>query len=144
MSENKFAVQERIARFANMLDLKDWQAVQDCFTEMVYSDYSDLRGTPPETIPAGEYVRRRHEALTPIRVHHLVSNFETDFPDEKSATCRASMVIWRKTDEDEFSTHCVYTFQLTRQGAEWKINGVTQKVLWNDGNPSIHTGAAKA
>jgi len=144
MSENKFAVQERIACFANMLDLKDWQAVQDCFTEMVYSDYSDLRGTPTEIISAGEYVRRRREALTPIRVHHLVSNFETDFPDENNATCRASMVIWRKTDTEEFSTHCVYTFQLTRQDADWKISGVTQKVLWNDGNASIHKGAAKA
>lgn len=141
MSENKFAVQERIARFANMLDLKNWEAVQDCFIEMVYSDYSDLRGTPPETIPASEYVHLRREALTPIKVHHLVSNFETEFPEENNATCRASMVIWRKTDVEEFITHCIYTFQLVRQGPDWKISGVTQKVLWNNGNSSIHTGA---
>ena len=141
MSENKFAVQERIARFANMLDLKEWEAVQDCFTAMVYSDYSDLRGTPPETIPASEYVRLRRESLTPIKVHHLVSNFETDFPDENTATCRASMLIWRRTDAEEFITHCVYIFQLIRQDANWKISGVTQKVLWNDGDASIHKGA---
>ena len=140
MSENKFAVQERIAHFANMLDLKDWDAVQNCFTEMVYSDYSDLRGTPPETIQASEYVRLRRESLTPIKVHHLVGNFETNFSDKNSAICRASMLIWRKVDAQEFITHCVYTFQLVRQDADWKISGVTQKVLWNDGAASIHSG----
>jgi hypothetical protein len=51
------------------------------------------------------------------------------------------MAVWRKSDEEEFMSHCVYIFQLAKQDAEWKISGITQKVLWNEGTSSIHKGA---
>ena len=107
-------IQEFIARFANSFDLKDWDALQACFTESIYTDYSDLRGTAPETISSKEYVRLRREALDYLKLHHLVSNYETEFIDSNTATCRASMIVWRKSDEEEFTSHCVYTFQLTK------------------------------
>ena len=61
--------------------------------------------------------------------------------DSNTATCRASMVVWRKSDEEEFTSHCVYIFQLTKQESDWKISGITQRVLWNEGTSSIHKGA---
>jgi hypothetical protein len=70
-----------------------------------------------------------------------VSNYEIDFEDSDSATCRASMIVWRKSEQEEFTSHCVYTFQLMKLDSAWKISGVTQKVLWNEGTPSVHRGA---
>ena len=139
--EDKFAVQELIACFANSFDVKDWDGLKYCFTKSLYTDYSDLRGTSPENISANEYARLRRESLDHLQLHHLVSNYEIDFTDSNTATCRASMVVWRKTDEEEFTSHCVYIFQLMKQAAEWKISGITQKVLWNEGTSSIHQGA---
>ena len=46
--EDRIKIQELIAHFANSFDVKDWDGLQSCFTETFYSDYSDLRGTPPE------------------------------------------------------------------------------------------------
>lgn len=138
---NRVFIQELIAKFANSFDLKDWDGLQACLTESIYTDYSDLRGTPPETITAADYVRLRREALDHLKLHHLVSNYEIDFPDAGGATCRASMIVWRKSEAEEFITHCVYTFQLIKLNGDWKINGITQKVLWNDGKSSIHSGA---
>ena len=138
---NKFMIQELIARFANCFDLKDWDGLQACFTESIYTDYSDLRGTVPETISAAEYVRSRREALDHLQLHHLVSNYETEFIDSTSATCRASMIVWRKSETEEFTSHCVYTFQLHKTTFYWLISGITQKVLWNEGVSSIHKGA---
>ena len=140
MQEDIFTIQQVIARFATSFDLKDWNGLQACFTESIYTDYSDLRGTPPQTISAVDYVKSRRESLDQLKLHHLVSNYEIDFPDTGIATCRASMVVWRKSETEEFITHCVYTFQLVQQSGEWKITGVTQKVLWNDGKTSIHSG----
>lgn len=134
-------IQELIAHFANCFDLKDWDGLQACFTESIYTDYSDLRGTPPETISAKEYVRLRRESLDHLKLHHLVSNYETEFTDSNTAECRASMVVWRKSDEEEFTSHCIYTFQLTKNNSDWLISGITQKVLWNEGVSSIHKGA---
>ena len=139
--EDTLHIQQLVARFANSFDMKDWRGLEACFTESLYTDYSDLRGTPPETIPASEYVRLRRESLNHLKLHHLVSNYEVDFTDSNSATCRASMVVWRKSDEEEFTSHCFYIFQLTKQADLWKISGITQKVFWNEGTSSIHKGA---
>ena len=139
--DDRIKIQELIAHFANSLDMKDWDGLQSCFTETFYSDYSDLRGTPPETISVKEYVRLRRESLEPLKIQHLVSNYEIKFLESTIATCRASMVVWRKTDKEDFITHCVYIFQLVEQDAVWKISRITQKVLWNEGTPSIFKGA---
>jgi hypothetical protein len=68
-----------------------------------------------------------------------VSNYEIVFSDADTATCRASMVVWRKSDTEDFTSHCVYTFQVAKSG-EWKISGIAQKVLWNEGSSTIHKG----
>ena len=39
-----------VAKFANSFDLKDWQALGECLADSVYVDYSELRGTPAETL----------------------------------------------------------------------------------------------
>lgn len=138
--EDILNIQQVVARFANSFDMKDWRGLESCFTESLYTDYSDLRGTPPETISASEYVHLRRESLDHLKLHHLVSNYEVDLINSNSATCRASMIVWRKSDEEEFTSHCAYTFQLTKQDDRWKISGITQKVLWNEGTSSIHKG----
>lgn len=140
-TDDRFRIQEVIGRFANSFDVKDWNALEACFTETLYTDYSDLRGTPPQNISAAEYTKQRRESLNHLKLHHLVSNYEIEFNGSNNATCRASMLVWRKSDEEEFRSHCVYTFQLQKFDTEWKISGITQKVLWNEGTSSIHQGA---
>jgi hypothetical protein len=139
--EDQLKIQSVIARFANSFDVKDWSGLEACFTESLFTDYSDLRGTAPQNISAGEYARSRRESLDHLKLHHLVSNYEIDFTDSTTATCRASMIVWRKSDTEEFTSHCFYIFQLTKLNSDWKISGITQKVLWNEGTPSIHKDA---
>ncbi|HSJ89475.1 MAG TPA: nuclear transport factor 2 family protein [Anaerolineales bacterium] len=139
--EDRLKIQELIARFANSFDVKDWRALEACFTEVLFTDYSDLRGTPPQNVSASEYARSRRESLDHLKLHHLVSNYEIEFGNPNSAVCRASMIVWRKSEEEEFTSHCYYIFQLTKLDSDWKISGITQKVLWNEGTSSIHQGA---
>lgn len=140
-SEDRFKIQEVIARFANSFDVKDWSGLEACLTDSLYTDYSDLRGTPPQTVRASEYTAARRAALDHLKLHHLVSNYEIDFTDSHNATCRASMIVWRKSETEAFSSHCIYTFQLAKAGPGWRISGITQKVLWNEGTTSLHKGA---
>lgn len=139
--EERQRIQEIIARFATSFDIKDWEGLQACLTESLYTNYSDLRGTPPETLTASEYVRLRRESVGHLKMHHLVSNYEIDFADSNTAACRASMVVWRTSGEGEFTSHCLYTFRLVRQNGGWKINSISQKILWNEGNASLHKGS---
>ena len=135
--EDQLKIQTVISRFANSFDVKDWSGLESCFTESLYTDYSDLHGAAPQTVTASNYVAARRQSLDPLNVHHLVSNYEITFIDSRTATCRASMIVWRKTESEEFTSHCVYIFRLTEENSEWKINGITQKILWNEGTASI-------
>jgi uncharacterized protein YxjI len=139
--EDRFKIQEVIARFANSFDIKDWQGLEACFTQSLFTDYSDLRGTPPMSVSASEYAASRRESLNHLKLHHLVSNYEIDLTDSNTATCRASMIVWRKSEKEEFTSHCFYIFQLTKLDSDWKISSITQKILWNEGTASIHPGA---
>jgi len=139
-SEDILDIQRLLARFTNSFDVKDWAGLQDCLAEQLYADYSDLRGTPPEAVHADDYVRARRESLQDLATHHLSGNVEIVLDDPRNATCRVSTVIWRKSDTEAFDTHCVYVFNATKVGSVWKINAITQKVLWNEGRPSIHPG----
>jgi hypothetical protein len=138
--EDRLKIQEVIAHFANSFDSKDWSRLEACLSESLYTDYSDLHGTAPEMVKASDYVAARREALDHLKLHHLVSNYEINFLSTERATCRASMIVWRNSNVEEFTSHCVYEFQLTKQEADWKISGIAQKVLWNEGNPLIHKG----
>lgn len=144
------SIHNLLARFANSFDLKDWSSLEVCLTPQVFTDYSDLRGTPPETLSAAEYVRLRKEALTPLTTHHMMGNLELEFTATDRAICHVSMLIWRiqnipkdptlRDAADEFHTHCLYTFRLAEEAGEWKICGIVQKVFWNSGTPEIHSG----
>jgi hypothetical protein len=38
-------------------------------------------------------------------------------------------------------SQCMYRFQLVKQNGGWKINGITQQVLWNEGTASRQKGS---
>jgi len=69
--EDTFKIQKLIPRFANSFDLKDWDGLLACLAESVYTHYSDLCGTPPETVKAVDYVAARRTSLENLKTHHL-------------------------------------------------------------------------
>jgi hypothetical protein len=140
-TEDTLEIQSLLARFATSFDLKDWDSLQSCLAEAVLTDYSDLRGTPPATESAGDFVGERRESLRELKTHHLGGNAEISFDDPLHASCRLSMRIWRKSAEKEFNTHCVYAFGVSKIAGAWKISSITQRVLWNEGSAPIHSGS---
>ncbi len=140
--DDELKIQQVIHRFANAFDVKDWPGLEGCFTSKIRTDYSDLRGTAPETIEAKQYVASRQESLKDLKTHHLCGNHEVEIKG-RSAICKTSMVIYRldETKQEQFTTHAYYIFNLEKINAEWKISSIRQKVFWNEGTPSIHKGA---
>lgn len=128
------AIRYVIARFANCLDRKDWQALRACMTETVYTDYSDFRGTPADSQPADHYVASRREALQMLLTHHLGGNPEIEVVGD-SANASLSMMIWRRNEAgQQRHSHCLYQFGLINSEANWRIAGVVQRVYWSEGD----------
>lgn len=136
-------LRDLVNRFANTFDLKDWQGMQACLYSKVDTDYSDLRGTPPETLTAKRFVELRKKALTPLATQHLMGNHVIE-ADGDCAQATVSCVIFRKsTDSRALNTHCVYFFGFKRGAEGWKISAIRQKVLINDGDTAVHSGIVR-
>ena len=137
-----FALQQLVARFANCFDLKDWDGLGQCLSDNLYTDYSDLRGTPPETMSRDSFVALRQAALNDLQTHHLAGNAEIRLTGE-SAALKVSMVIYRRNASgDALNTHCLYLFGAELVDSGWVINSITQKVFINHGKTTVHKGVA--
>lgn len=137
---DELAILRVLNRFANCFDTKQWNEMTDCLALAIHTDYSDLRGTPPETMSSARFVELRREALEPLDTHHLFANHEVEGRGDV-ATAKVSAVIFRRAANGEtLHTHCLYLFELRRAPQDWKICAITQKVFWSDGNPRVHAG----
>ena len=136
-------IRTTIARFANSFDLKDWALMESALAEELTVDYSDLRGGPPEEITAREYAEARREALEALDTQHIIGDLEITV-DGKRAAVEASSMIFRTSDGMVFNTHARYHFGLSHdQDRGWVIDRIKQTVLWNEGDPGIHSGVKK-
>ena len=137
---DEYEIGQLISRFANSFDLKAWDNLSLCLADSIYTDYSELRNTLPETMTKEEFVKLRIEALKDLKTHHLASNMEFSLK-EKSCDAKVSMVIFRKNEAQEvFNTHCLYYFGFIKIDGAWLINSIKQKVFWSDGLGAIHKG----
>lgn len=103
-------------------------------------DYSDLRGAAPADVTAHEYVRTRSEALQELATHHQLTNLDIRLSD-RTASVAASCMIHRRQGEKFFNSHAFYQLTLGLSNGAWKISAISQRILWNEGDPSIHKGA---
>ena len=123
--------------------MKTWDELETCLAPTLHTDYSELRGTPPETMSNVRYVELRRTALHALATQHLMANHQIDV-EGKHARMKVSAIIWRKnTDGTVLNTHCVYLFEAEKIAGHWKISSITQKVLWSDGDATIHAGISK-
>ena len=133
------AIATIIGRFGTSFDLKDWPALEELLAEQVALDYADLRGQV-ETVARSLFVEQRRRALAPLTTQHLLANLEIEV-DGDTASCRAAGVIHRRLGDRFFDSHVVYEFGLALQAGRFRIASIAQRVLWSEGDPSIHPGA---
>ncbi len=134
-------IRNLIFKFANSFDLKEWEVLKSVFLDSIICDYTSLRQTL-ETLTPQEYVNKRIESLNKLKTQHIFSNLEISLAGEQ-ATCRCSAIIFRRFERDYFNTHAIYEFTLYYLNKVWLIGKIKQQVLWNEGNPAIHSGVAQ-
>jgi len=141
---DRAAVIDVVLAAARALDVKDWAAYRGCFTDEIETDYSDLRGEPPQIVKADDFVALRRTALDRLKTLHLSANHLVTVDGDR-ATCVSAAIIhrFRPEDGERFDTYCAYTHALVRAGDAWKISKIKQTVYWNTGNPDVHAGARR-
>ena len=133
-------VSQLICRFQRAFDQHDWTALRACLDDEVCTDYSSFRGTDPSRVLADEYVELRRQALSDLLMQHNHSNLAISSEDEESASASCNYQIYRfeRNGDGHFHSWGTYDFGLVRRSAGWKICSITQHLLKNDGDPSVH------
>ena len=139
-------VQEVLFRFMRAFDNKDWDDLSKCLFEDIYCDYSGFRDESPCHISQKEYIVKRKQAHSHLKMQHNLSNVSVRLQDGL-AEVRCNYAIYRfhpefkGSREHYFHSYGQYLFVLKQDTGNWKIASITQKPLINDGNPELHVGA---
>jgi hypothetical protein len=134
------SVVRTLNRFANAFDTKEWASLEDCLAPSLHADYSQLRGTPAETMTAGRFVELRRQALDHLVTQHLFANHEVDVHGTRASAKVSAAIFRRHADGRTLHTHCLYHFELARAESGWKIHAIRQQVYWSEGDRSLHAG----
>jgi hypothetical protein len=143
------AIHDRLARFFQAFDEKDFAGLRDCLCDEVFTDYALFRGQPPATVTGDRYVADRRAALAMLDMQHNFHNLRVEIEaDAGAATARCNFMIYRfhpsndGADESFFHSCGHYVFGLTRVDGTWRIARIAQHLLRSVGTPAIHAGAA--
>lgn len=128
--EDESSVRRLIAKFANSFDAQAWDELGQCLAESVYMDYSDVRGTPPDSLARHDFVAACRTSVQSVKTHHVAGNVEV-YINGTSATARVSALIFRRNEAGEVSNnHCLYLLGFQARHEEWTICSIVQRVLW--------------
>jgi SnoaL-like domain len=147
-AQDRFEVQELLYRFMRSFDEKDWDAMRGYLADTIECDYSSFRGTPPGTLAREDYVEQRKMSLAELRTQHNLSNVSLS-ESGSLIEVRGNYAILRFDPDFDgsrdkfFHSYGRYRFGLKRIGDSWRIASITQSMLMNDGNPSLHAAARR-
>jgi hypothetical protein len=130
--EDEAAVRRLIARYANCLDAQAWDELGECIADSVYTDFSDLRGTPPNALAREAFVATCRSAVQAIKTHHMTGNVEA-YINGTSATARVSALIFRRNEAGQVAHyHCLYLLGFESRDGQWSICSIVHRTLWSD------------
>jgi len=141
----RLSIHDLLCNFQNAFDLQDWPLMNNCLCDEILVDYSSFRNDPPRVMSSEEYIALRKAALSELRMQHNFSNLFITLSDNQ-ASARCNYMILRSNTvnctlaADFFHSIGRYFFELKKRNNEWRIGGITQELIANFGNASLHKG----
>lgn len=141
--EDRYQVETTLSRLGRLVDDRDWDGLHDLFTEIVEVDYTSLWGGEPEKLAREDLIGRWRDTLTELEAtQHVITNVLADVTGD-TATATANVVgVHRRavtTGGPLWTVGGTYHARLTRSAGSWRIDSLTLRVAWADGNIGIMT-----
>ena len=134
------AIKKVMLRFGRSLDLGDWPGYRSCFTDKLLVDFERLTGQPKVLVDADEWTRFADLILSPVRRHHVYTNFHIDL-DGDVATGLWYMTArhWKATDMggSVYNQYGWYNADFIRDNGDWKMSFIKHDFRWVDGNNAL-------
>jgi hypothetical protein len=140
-SEDRHEINDLTSRLALLLDARDWDTLEQLFTDPVHWDRTSLFGGEPETQTPAELVGGLRYALGGLdATHHLITNLVITLDGDK-ATGTANMVgthlLANSSGDPIWTVGGRHDYRYERTAAGWRIASVIFTVQWGTGNMNI-------
>lgn len=146
MSFNKDqqAIQALLEQLFAAADSRDWNAAKSLMAERVYTDYSDLGGTPGFQTP--DEILSGWAALLPgfERTVHQIHNFAIWVADDRATSTFDGIAVHylQAADGDDYWTvFAGYDTEFIQENGAWKIARIDLSLYRQAGNTSLPMGA---
>jgi hypothetical protein len=136
-----------LTRLLHAIDDVDWDGVRACLADEVRTDYSELFGGEPESLPADELVER-WKGLVPgfDATQHMTGPClveERDGGLVAQTHVRAYHRIGSGDDAAVWGVHGHYVVPLERTADGWRIGGITLRMFYQEGDTGLPAKAAE-
>lgn len=147
-TEDRLAILELTSRLALLVDARDWDALEQIFTDPVYWDRTSLFGGEPETQTPAELVGGLRYSLGGLdATHHLITCQVISLDGDQatgSANMQGTHVLANPSGDPMWTVGARHDYQFKRTADGWRIAAVTFTLQWATGNMNILTLAMAA
>jgi len=132
-----------LTRLLHAIDDVDWDGVRACLADRVRTDYSELFGGEPETLPADELVER-WKGLVPgfDATQHMTGPCLVDERDGE-VVVQTHVRGYHVLGDAVWAVHGHYEVPLERTPDGWRIAGISLRVFYQEGDRDLPTRAAE-
>jgi hypothetical protein len=117
--------------------------VRACLADEVRTDYTELFGGEPETLPADELVER-WKSLVPgfDATQHMTGPCLVDERDG-GLVAKTHVRAYHRLGDAVWGVHGHYVVPLERTAACWRIAGITLRMFYQEGDSGLPAKAAE-
>jgi hypothetical protein len=134
------AITKTMLNFGRALDVGDWPLYRSTFTDTILVDFKRLTGYDEVKVPADDWTRFAELILSPVRRHHVYSNFHIDVDGDRAfAVVYMTARHWKATDlgVSEYNQYGWYDVHFVREGGRWLIARIKHDFQWVSGNNAL-------
>lgn len=142
MNDDRWAIEDTITRLGRYIDDCNWPGFHEILVDPVSLDYTSLWGGQPEVQPVGVLVQGWAELVAKAwsATHHVITNVLPQI-DGDTATAVANLVAVHRliapASSPFFTVHGSYLVHLVRGDRGWRIDHITLRTAWTEGEPGI-------
>ena len=134
------AITKTMLNFGRALDVGNWPLYRSTFTDTILVDFKRLTGSDEIQVSADDWTTFAELILTPVRRHHVYSNFHIDVEGDRAfAVVYMTARHWKATDlgVSEYNQYGWYDVHFVREGGTWLIARIKHDFQWVSGNNAL-------
>ena len=137
----RLAIEDAVTRMFVATDERDWATLERCFTNPFMLDMTSMVGGAPATLTPAEVASAWAEGFKPLDcVHHQVGNMRATVNVDTATVNCYGVALHHRAKAAGLKTRIfvgTYELSLVRDPAEWRIDALTFKLKFIDGNLTL-------